>query len=635
MVRVYLGFALVVVGLPLLVLPKTGEGGLLRFWRALAVGGCFWAAAVYLLDVVHLFEFITLLTVVALAALLYRRLAGADWPERSSRFMALALDALDPDGREARDVLIGKRLHALTAGVRRLLATLRDPLTVATIAVLGLSFWLRLDGPLHQVAPAAPDMYTHLLWTKDMMTNQAFGGGVYPEGMHAMAAVVSAIFFLDPLNVLRFLGPLWGFLMVLGAYSVALEASGSRWAGLLAAAIFGLSTASPLPEAAWRQASALPQECSAIFFCVGAVFAIRWLRRGQRGDLLAVAVAAAMAGLVHAYGLLFLGVVVVGLALARPGRRGWELLGGSAVGAVAGLFPMLVGRLAGIPFFGFSYVLHPVVHGSGLQSWIGTALHDPFLVGAAVVATAAMVLPGPEAWVRRGLGLGLFALLVFDMLGYLSLPLVPGSARTGEFLSLWLAAAGAGVLYSGGLAVPRHKAAAAVLAAALAGPSLALWPPQVVAPGRMEPAGSAATYLRIDASFQHLDWTIVSPVEQYSEVLGRGWHVELATFVTQFTVAEAANPSFLLKNAPANAIKEPNVFIYVETRPLGLHRPLRPSDLQAPLPATGDPNAYRGENLAAIEARTQSWCQAYLKAHPGSTRIYYQTKGLVVYWIHQ
>lgn len=649
--RVLLAFTLALIVAPLLATPAPeGERPADAFWRAFLLGATFWIGIVYLLAAMHLYDLITLVGVVLASWIALRRFAPAldaqhrlEWRQRQ---IGLLYELLDPATPTLKRLLRNARL-SLRAWLRRRWAGLRDPLGIVTGLVFGASAVLRLAGPFVQVAPSVPDEYTHLLWTNLLMQSQIFPQGVYPEGYHALAAVLASFFFIDPLNVLRFLGPLAGLLMVASLYQFVLEVTGSRLAALVAAAFFGLSTASPLPEAAWRQISPLPEEFSAIFFPLALTHAVRYLRTGRRRELWFALLACLVAALVHPYGAFFAvivgGCLALGAALLAPRRldRAAALIAALAGGALAGLLPLAAGRLAGIPFYSgsISYVLQPVTTAQAAAdhvTWAGFFGSDPFVplgvaIALALVVTAlAARVPADRRQMGLGLGLALLAMLAAYRISSYGLPLLPDPTRSGEFYSLTLAAIGAAWCFGGALGRHEHRGAGSLVALALLLPPLLIWPPGFPLPGRYEPRGAARAYLDIRNQFRPYDWTIVAPVQQYAETAGHGWDVELIDFVRRFSAAQAGDPDFLLADAGPGAISTPDVFVYVETRPLGLDRALQPADFTRPLPAGNGQDVYDGSALAAIEARTYAWAIAYLKAHPGNASIYYQTPSFFV-----
>jgi hypothetical protein len=142
-------------------------------------------------------------------------------------------------------------------------------------------------------------------------------------------------------------------------------------------------------------------------------------------------------------------------------------------------------------------------------------------------------------------------------------------------------------------------------------------------------------YLTIRRDYSPLNWTIVAPVEQYQQVLGRGWHYELSRFVLEFTPEQVSQPRFSFP------IPTTDIFIFVEKVPLGRTTPLTAEDAARPLQPMSEvnnPTAYyyrTAANRAAVQARALALIEAYSSTHAGVS-IYYEDEQLRVYHIkHQ
>lgn len=673
--RVTAGLAVLLCGLPALAMPRRpGQSPLDSFWERLLAAMLFWILAVYVLAALGDFELLTLAPVTALALIGAWRWRRRSRPDPAAGFPSgpaevgaepattpapigpiplagVLLEMLDRGFWRRAGEAIGRRRSAWVQWALALGRRLADPATLAGVIGIVGGFALRLWGPLRQVSPGAADTYTHLLWTNLLLHSQVFPQGVYPEGMHAIAAVVAAAFFVPPLNVLRFLGPTDGFLLILAVYTLALELSGNRLGAAVAALVFGLGTGSPLPEAAWRQINPLPQELGAVFVPLALAFAVRYLRGGGRRALLATAAALAVGALIHPNAPMYAGIVLTCLAgayavQAGPGRRrALPLLGASAAASLFGLLPLIAGRLAGIPFYASSVQLVQRSHTAagvppgGLVAFLGG---NPYLLAGLVFAVGAWVVSAgvgtlaAQKPLLRGFGLALVVMIGLMALALTDTPLIPDVARTTEFFSIIFIPTAAGLIFGGGLAAPSRRRTALALASVLVLPSLILWPPVAPHPQRFEPQGASRAFLDIRNTFTVRQWTIVAPVQQFSEAVGHGWHVELSAFVLRFSPSEAADPGFLLANAGNGAITTPDIFVYVETVPLGATVPVDAADLLLPLPVSGNANyLYTGSRLVAIEARAYIWCMTYLHSHPATTSIYYRNAAFTVFHIHQ
>jgi len=118
-------------------------------------------------------------------------------------------------------------------------------------------------------------------------------------------------------------------------------------------------------------------------------------------------------------------------------------------------------------------------------------------------------------------------------------------------------------------------------------------------------------YYTIRNSYPPFDWTIVSPTEQYSAALGRGWHYDIVEFLTKYPPEKASDPAF------DPAVPTTYIFIYVERVVFKLDQPPGADDASKPIPQEGGwASYYRNPgNRAIIEAKAQLWCDEYGRTH--------------------
>jgi hypothetical protein len=137
------------------------------------------------------------------------------------------------------------------------------------------------------------------------------------------------------------------------------------------------------------------------------------------------------------------------------------------------------------------------------------------------------------------------------------------------------------------------------------------------------------TYLNIRDHFDAGDWTIVSPVEEYSMVEAYGYHTNLWEFV-QRNATDSEDPM---------GFPTAHVFFFVETVPLNLGGPLQHDEALKPFPgpAEGDISTfyYYTPNRRILEAKMYSWAEWYLKTYPDRMTIYYESPTMKVYHLVQ
>jgi hypothetical protein len=145
------------------------------------------------------------------------------------------------------------------------------------------------------------------------------------------------------------------------------------------------------------------------------------------------------------------------------------------------------------------------------------------------------------------------------------------------------------------------------------------------------PAAPQIDYLEYDATarkaveisrlFPHRQWTVVAPIEQLSQVYGRGWYEDAAQFTAKYQDR--------VNSRPFDFPHQTSLFIFVEKLPFATDK------LEYPVPYSVliDP-IYR--HYRSSSGRTQlatqmlRLCEAYRHHHPDN-RIYYENDRLRIY----
>lgn len=212
--------------------------------------------------------------------------------------------------------------------------------------------------------------------------------------------------------------------------------------------------------------------------------------------------------------------------------------------------------------------------------------HKSWAVGSGLVAaTMSLEFPG-LLWISTGV----VAALVFGqwLLGFL-----PGPVRK----LTAVAATGLAVLF--GFAFVPSSA--------------------VSADGPHQYESAARAVDRIARTFPRHQWVMVSPSHEVPLLYGRGWHIELADFVSSLPEDEVKRPDFRL---PYTA---PDIFVLVEKRPLE-REPIR-------MPGAVGTAAYAYGTKAGreeLEFAAGRLAANYFMSHPGSS-IYYDDKNVTIY----
>jgi hypothetical protein len=151
-------------------------------------------------------------------------------------------------------------------------------------------------------------------------------------------------------------------------------------------------------------------------------------------------------------------------------------------------------------------------------------------------------------------------------------------------------------------------------------------PPQL---DYLEYDASARKAVEISRLFPHHHWTIVAPIEQLSQVYGRGWYEDLAQFVDKYHDSpqerlrqRVADPQFRFPG-------QTSLLIFAEKQPFIAEK----AEFPVPYSVLSDPT-YRHYRSASGRAKlaqaTLQLCETYRLHHPES-QIYYEDEHLRIY----
>jgi hypothetical protein len=435
--------------------------------------------------------------------------------------------------------------------------------TIGTILILGLTIWLRFEHPLTEFRFSHPNVYGQLLMTQQILAReipQVNNLAIFPS----LAAFLSALSGVHPMQVIDLLGAILGTILVLSVGYTVRHLTKNGAAALAAGYSLGAYLFTwnlPIPDL-------FPLAIQ------------QWLRIVSddlnRGSIASWAVSDLEVGAI--FMILALGCST---HLVKPKQRTEALINTICCGLlVVAIAPslMILGLLAGFGMvFGRSMALFSLSTG-----WVGLGLLET------IPDSYFPLLAGVRATLP--IGLSLFVGMLFVAV-----------ARAGRLL---LANWSAPVCLTIFLAVTLN---------------FCLPPPPQI--DYLEYDTAARKTLEIGRLFPHHSWTIVAPIEQLSQVYGKGWYEDLAAFVAKYQ-DRVADPKF---NFPSQSA----LLVFAEKQPFMAEKP----EFPVPYSVLLDPTYrhYRSPNgRSKLEKATLQLCETYRQYHPDS-RIYYEDEHLRIY----
>lgn len=566
------------------------------------------------------------------------------------------------DLKEVFRAYLLRKKDIFLANIKKFIPMLANPFKgFLPIAALAYSAYLRFHHSFAHTSLGVSDSYEHMAWVKYLGANELYRDGIYPHGQHAVLSAMEKLTLIDPFYIFRFMGPVFGLILVLSVYYATLKLSKSYIAALLALFICGTVTSPLFPQLVNRQISVLPQEFSTIFILPGFYFAAKYLAGSQKRDLFLYAACQSIALWSHQYAGVYLlvwsAILLAGRILfygLEPGKTARFALTGF-LSVVGSLLPYGIAYAQGKRFFLASaeYAQKSLSLGQGIEIqpasfWTGNIFIDSLFYLALAVGILALIhyVTGLARGERHFPVEGYLAVICLVMYFFyraedFQLPMPMDAYRTGLTLAPLAA-----VFYGAGLnrlffpdckikvtkTIRQYMFAFAVLAAVI---FIHVTFPPVLPENKVEQLeydAAAVNYIQIRETYPLLQWTIVAPNEQYDQALGKGWHYQLIDFVRDFSIDEASDANFRLP------IPTPYVFIFTEKRPLHAGRAVDQSDLERPLKtqvADPDKEFYRDpEQRAAIQARAIAWMAVYQKSH-GDVNVFYEDEDMKIYLIEQ
>lgn len=590
----------------------------------LAVGAAFWIVVVTVLAYVSSVRYSLLFVIALMGLVVARRYAPKSQERNSGDAEHLRLwDAFEHPG-VALGHMAGGAQRFVGVSWGRFKAQYGAVGMILTILAL---LWALAYGSwpwLEQVGPGTPDGYTNLLRIASLTSNSGvYSSGVSPTGVGALGALLSTAFFLPPLNVLRFLYPLADIFTVLASGMLSRQLTQSGRASALVMFLVSVSSLAHLGFPVNFE-SPLAMHWADILVLLAWAEAVAWSQSRAKAHIFFAALCILGASLTSppqaAVGLVVLMALTMG--------DGWVVAGWGTLAGILGLVPLGLGVLTG-------HLLSP---DGWLQSgfpavapiWQSLKSASYWLPWMAVILAIVNSLRTSTrvrqrfSWAVGGLGVAT-ALFGWNVL-------VSSVVLWSGLMGLMVLIAGVDVLLVSGLGQMRARYGLDIGIAGVAVLGL-LVPAHTPALHQYDPPLAAEATLKIEQALPPYEWTIVSPVNQYSEVLGRGWQEELSLFVQTYSLRDARSSFYQLKNDPRAPILTPNVFLLVEPRLYPSNVAVSPKDLSLPI-ATGNAT-YRGSSLSAVESRAYYWAMAYHRSHPRTSSIYMHSRNLMVLWIRQ
>lgn len=657
--KMIFSYFLLFVILPMLVIHfhKEDRGWIDRLFICLIHSSFFFIIVIHLLSFIKLYETISLITVSFLGMfLIYKIQTSNQSISKGTILLVTGMELLDGRNDLKRSIInikvsiasnIKKSTHAFLNSLKK-----RWFIWLSLVMTLGFAAYLRFKHATTYLYFGASDPYVHLRFSKYLGNNDIFGSGVYPYGFPAVISALHKFFNMDPYIVVRFIGPLAGMLMVLSIFFALRKIIGAHYP-IIFFSIFIYVVYSEMPTNLWRQISALSMEYAAIFLLPGIALLIEYMRKRQMVYLLLAGECLLLTVIIHPYTAVTLGsayiVICLGfwrvMLLPKVFNNFLKIM---IVSGIVGVMPLVIGYLTApieLEYFNESMQAPKEFE---FSNWVEVILSSNILIMSLSFFSLLLLLYTLyNLWKNRRqklndsyvepASISMVCIFILYYLiyrsGELGLPVLIPADRFGVFFSL-VSAVVCGVLLKTilfSLSIFRNRVN-------LVNSLIYMMAGAILISGNINsaPVGlkyqyedSLKMYFQIKKEFSPLEWTVISPGEDFSIILGYGRHTPLWEFVQYISNPEGKK----------FAIPTHDIFIFVEKIPLGTNNTTTEDEAYAPFPKFDDTDLtefyyYDIKNRRILEAKIYKWAENYMESNDNMT-IYYDSSVMRVYRLHQ
>jgi hypothetical protein len=647
--KIVVVFFLIFYVLPKKIFPQDQNASFFdNFFANLTHMTFFTILAIHILVILHIYELISLSLSYLLLYIFFSsyragRISRPKFLPISSRLLASFFDFLDGENMIERKIQrwikrLKLRFLDFVKNIRPFLLNNKYSVMFSLLLffVTGYSAYLRFYDSFHHKGLGASDPYVLMVMLKHLEINKLFTQGVYPEGFVSFLSCLHHFTFLDPVHLFRFVGPFIGVLIVLSIYFVVYKITRNKGAALIAAFIYGISTTSKsfiygiadldqLHSLFYRQSTTLSQEFATLFLMPTLYFLFQYLFSGRRWFLFLFFEGLVVIFRVHSIVVImtFFGIFAVlgsavlsrHLSFKRLVSVVKTILLGTAVGNLSILLGILFGQplhkpsLSMLPFLHSFYSLEPIqTHTLSIYVFIA--------VGISLLLHTMATMKRSKRRAGYIFAILFMFILLFEFLteSFGLRPLV-NTLRAACFLAISFSVL-IGLLFhtictSSLLRRPSSLARDGLNFALTTGVLLIMiivLPPRPSIAFKMEYESFVKNYLKISRKFPPLDWLIVSQIEEYPLVLGKGWHLNISTFLDKYD-----------PRSPKIGIDTRFIFLFVEKKPFKAIYGATEADY---------------ERRWDLERRLLEWCQTYMVYHD-NMRVFYEDREVVIYLIDQ
>lgn len=512
---------------------------------------------------------------------------------------------------------------------------------VLLVSTLIYAAYLRFYDTFINAAPAMSDSYVTLEWMKSISNRVLFVDGIYPQGFHIYMATLQKFAFIDSLYILRYTGPLNGVLITFGMYFVISRTCKDKTSGIIGAVIYGIlitliySNSTIVYGNSERQAATNSQEFGYVFVMPTLYFFCRYFMTNKKRDFITAFAGVSIAGLVHTISFVFIAIgvfILIMVSVVINVKRYWgnicrTIFAGIASGMIS-VAPVGVGVLMGKWFHSSSESF--LTENSNIIKIHELYKMDKLGISSIIIVFIYLLFNFKH--IKENLlkvsmlFISIVAFLIYYLGGYLTKSQVVAS-RLIDFWPL-IEPVIIGIAFYAIASLVRNLSIRNVVKL-VAVTSFILFSifyikPLPIIPYKMERNANEEQYLRISKLLTPTEWMIVSQIEGYSVVKGKGYHILMEDFLRNFDPENVYYDSenekyYLINKKTGKPDKTQDIFLFEEKNVF----------------TTQFSNVVYNYSLRRIEnQKLQQWVYKYMAIH-SNLSIFYEDNDMRIYRIHQ
>lgn len=499
--------------------------------------------------------------------------------------------------------------------------------TLLIALLLAYSGYLYLFSTFTNIAPAASETFTSLLWMKHIAYRILFAGDIYPQGFYIFLETLHKFALMDQVYIVNFAGPVNSLMIALGMYFFISRTIKSKIGGIFSVIIYGM-LGSMFITVMPSLVAANPQQFAFVFIFPVLYFYYDFINNSRWEDFLVASLGATVIGLIHPLAFVFLGVGLISLLFANIIRdaknkfyKVFEVFVIMLISAILSIMPMAIGFLMGKPFntasLNMIYTYLDEVKMPELRIFDYIAIVSMLLVFISLI----------PAFKNKKLFIAKLWILIFSVISFSayyygalftnSSYLVESASTLWSLLIPIIVSFGIVVILDiFGLIIKGRLIGYSIAIATIA--SILTYLPQApIIPQKVEHSSTVEQYLKISKTFRPTQWMIISWQEGYTLAFGNGFHMNISDFINIYNPEEEKLVDYTVE--PNKVLKTEDIFIFYEKNIFSSNTDVESEEYQAKLE----------ENI-----RLSQWIEKYQSTH-SNISLYSSDDDIEIWKIHQ